>query len=484
MPEIVVGFDAHQPYRVNKTFTPGTDRTSASLMDQYFDPMDREVILRASERCYTPATELILRLMDEGFACAFSASGTLLEQLERWSPDTLSLFEQLAAHRNTELIASPYYRGITGLFPDSSEFREEVRMQLSMLGDRFGRKPSFCANTDLLFDNRIAATLHSLRFRGAITEGVPGILGDMVPNHLFTCQVLPVLVRNTALSDDIALRFSDHGWDRFPLTAEVFARWVAASPGEVVTLWLNYETFGELVGKETGILDFLAYLPGELEKRDVAVSLPSDILDRYQPFAAVDVPGTISWSDLEKGTTSFLRNEFQQTAFRAIQNATPFTEDVHARRCLQAINHFYEMASPFGSGGERHAFLGHMDAREAFLAYMRVLADYEDRSMVGMGQRKYAMLVRSLPLEKSFHFASPAGDIGHTALNLDQFLDQLKVVPDNSLNYHLERGDLSRWAQEILDNPPLAKKIQKCSSRQELVATVDEARKEAWKHLR
>jgi alpha-amylase len=483
MPEVIIGLDAHQPYRVNQRFEPGAG-LSVSLMDQYFDPMDREVLIRAAERCYLPATDRILHLLDEGFHCAFSPSGTLLEQLERWSPDALSMFEQLAAHPNTELIASPYYRGLTSLFADHTEFREEIREQLSLLAERFDTKPEFFANTDLLLNNGIAATLHSLGFKGVFTEGSPRITKDMGPNHVFRCQGIPVLARNPSLSDDIALRFGDRGWDRYPLTADTFSQWVASSPGEIVTLIVNFETFGELLGKETGILEFLAHLPEELEKRNVTVTLPSDVIERYQPFASLEVPDTISWSDLEKNTSSFLGNEYQQTAFNAIQNATPFIQDVHVRRCLQSINHFYAMASPFGSSGERHAFLSHLNPRDAFLAYMRVLADYEDRSITGMAQLEAALSVRFLSPENSFHFASPAGDIGHVAFNLDQFLDQVKVVPDDSLNFHLHRGDFSHWAEEVLKNPPLAKRIQKCTNRQELVTALEDARETAWKLLK
>ena len=39
--------------------------------------------------------------LDEGFHCKFSFSGTLIEQLEKWKPDVLALFDQVARHRNT-----------------------------------------------------------------------------------------------------------------------------------------------------------------------------------------------------------------------------------------------------------------------------------------------------------------------------------------------------------------------------------------------
>ena len=55
---------------------------------------------------------IILEKLDEGFHCTFSFSGTLIEQLEKWRPDVLSLFDQVARHRNSELLGQTYYHSI------------------------------------------------------------------------------------------------------------------------------------------------------------------------------------------------------------------------------------------------------------------------------------------------------------------------------------------------------------------------------------
>ncbi len=80
----------------------------------------------------------------------------------------------------------------------------------------------------------------------------------------------PVLLRNTRLSDDIAFRFANRSWDMYPLTADTWARWVAQSPGDVVNVFLDYETFGEHLWPETGIFEFLRHLPGELSAQGVS----------------------------------------------------------------------------------------------------------------------------------------------------------------------------------------------------------------------
>ncbi|MCQ5178379.1 hypothetical protein NE693_17425, partial [Faecalibacterium prausnitzii] len=65
-------------------------------------------------------------------------------------------------------------------------------------------------------------------------------------------------------SDDIAFRFSDKGWDQWPLTADKYASWLNAADGEIVNLFMDYETLGEHQGGDTGIFDFIAALPAQI----------------------------------------------------------------------------------------------------------------------------------------------------------------------------------------------------------------------------
>ena len=122
-------------------------------------------------------------------------------------------------------------------------------------------------------------------------------------------------------------------------------------------------------------------------------------------------------------------------------------------RYLQTSDHFYYMASKYGTCGEVHTYFSHHEAEDAFQTYMRVLADYESRNIRMMKNRKSAKILRTLSPEQAFHFACPSGFIGHTAYNLDQFEELLYFVPQDSLNYHQERGDFARWITDVLDDP-------------------------------
>ena len=114
-----------------------------------------------------------------------------------------------------------------------------------------------------MIDNRIAQRVeeHGLPQRCS-GEGADHLLGWRSPHRVYRAQgteKLKLLLRNYRLSDDIAFRFSNRGWAEWPLTAETFADWMHAVPAEdeLVSLFMDYETFGEHQWADTGIFEFM-----------------------------------------------------------------------------------------------------------------------------------------------------------------------------------------------------------------------------------
>lgn len=484
MCKICLGFEVHQPYRLNRHFAPDKKLKKKDLFDQYFDSLNKEVLLRVADKCYNPATRIILEKLDEGFSCSFSISGILIEQMEKWSPDTLALFGQAAQHRNCEIIGQTYYHSIASCFTDKTEFCEQVRLHSDLMYDHFRVRPTIFENTEFTFNSQIAETIKGMDFAGIYTEGVDRILGGRSPNYLYACRGIPVLLRNVTLSDDIAFRFANRSWERYPLTADTYADWVAGSAGEVINVFLDYETFGEHFWKETGIFDFLRALPEELAKRGVKSVLPGDVVAAHPPAGDIEVYESISWADLEKDTSAWMGNDRQKTAFHAVQNARPYAVDKPLWRYLQTSDHFYYMASKYGTCGEVHAYFSHHDADDAFKTYMRVLAHMEARNIRVMKNRRSARTLRVLAPEDAFYFAGPAGFIGHTAYSLDQFEELLHVVPKDSIQYHVGRGDFVSWITSVLEDQKLAEAIGELTERHELIKAVGERRELLWSHIR
>lgn len=480
---VCFGFEVHQPYRLNRYFQPDQKVKKKDLPSLYFDELNKEVLDRVSDKCYVPATEKILEKLDEGFRCAFSFSGTLIEQLEKWRPDVLALFDAAARHKNVELLGQTYYHSIAGCFGDKSEFMEQAQLHANLMYDYFKSRPRVFENTEFTFNNQIATQVKELGYTGIFTEGVDRILGWRSPHHVYSCHDLPVLLRDVRLSDDIAFRFANRGWDKYPLTADTYAGWLSGSRGDVTNIFLDYETFGEHFWQETGIFNFLSYLPGEMEKQGVKTLLPTEVLLKYAPVGTLDVCDTISWADIEKDASAWMGNEQQHTAYSAIQKAAAYAKDKSVWRYLQTSDHFYYMASKYGTCGEVHNYFSHHQAGDAFKTYMAILADFEKRNIRVMKNRRSAKTLRTLSPDEAFHFASPGGYIGYAAYSLDQFCDLLRHVPDDSIAYHQERGDITNWIEHTLNDERLAEHLKSCGNRQELLDTLNERRELLWSHL-
>ena len=385
-------------------------------MDNYFDMANKDILLRVSQRCYGPASRKIIDMLDEGFRCAFSFSGTILEQLERWDPDTFELVGEVARHEGIELITQPYYHSIASLFDGNWEFKSQIKKHMGQLQTLFGKRPRVCANTELTFSNRIAGIIRRSGLEGAIAEGCSQILNGRSPNQIYSCDDLPVLLRNPRLSNDIALRFADPEWDRYPLTSGKYADWLAASPGDAITIFLNYETFGEHFDEKTGIFSFLSSLSGECRDRDVIPILPSEMIERHPVSDILDIPEPVTWSDLDNNTSSLLGNELQTTAFSALERGEEYIGNSPFWGYLQTIDHFHYMASVYGSSGEPHTYLRHQEQRDSFYTYMRILSDCEERAVFEMKNKNAAWTLRTLPPEQAFSFSSPVGPVGYTGL--------------------------------------------------------------------
>ena len=56
--EFCLGFEVHQPFRLNKEFVYGQEDGKDDHSRRYFDPANKEILLRVCDKCYEPATSL------------------------------------------------------------------------------------------------------------------------------------------------------------------------------------------------------------------------------------------------------------------------------------------------------------------------------------------------------------------------------------------------------------------------------------------
>ncbi|MFO0931602.1 MAG: glycoside hydrolase family 57 protein [Planctomycetota bacterium] len=388
---VVPYFQVHQPFRLRRYtyFDIGVDA-------RWFDDAENErIVRRVAERCYVPTNALLLRLVHETegrFRCAFSVSGTAIEQMERWAPEALEGFVALARTGCVEVLGETSHHSLAFL-ADDLEFRAQVADQAARVERVFGRRPTAFRNTELVIDEHVARTVEDLGFVALLGEGSDGLLGWRSPARVYGvegCERLRLLLRHYRLSDDIAFRFSNRAWDQWPLTAEKFARSLAALPADdvAVNLFMDYETFGEHQWKETGIFDFLAAMPrAVLADPRFAFRTPTEVATAHAPAARLPIPHPISWADAERDLGAWLGNPMQRAANLALYALLPAVRAsgradlVAAWRRLSTSDHLYYMFTKRTSDGDVHEhFSPYASPHDAFIAFMNVLDDLERRA--------------------------------------------------------------------------------------------------------
>jgi len=390
MKTVCLNFQIHQPFRYRKYrfFDIGNDA-------YYYDDFANETILRkAADQCYLPANKIILEqiLKYKGkFKVSYSLSGVVLDQFKLYAPEVIESFQKLAATGCVEFLSETYANSLVSL-ADGGFFESQVKAHDDLIEELFGQRPKVFSNTELIYSDEIGDLVQRMGFEAMITEGAKHILGWKSPNYLYCNALNPrlkVLMRNFRFSDDLSFRFSNKAWNEFPLTAEKYAGWMNSLPKEeeVVTIFINYETFGQLQPKNSGIFDFLKKLPEAILKSGkLSFSMASEVINDLQPVSAVHVPYPISWADEERDLSAWLGNELQKEAFdklyqlkdrmRNCTNATMLKDWDY----LQTNDHFYYMCTKFFSDGEVHKYFNpYGTPYEAFINYMNVLSDFKIR---------------------------------------------------------------------------------------------------------
>ncbi len=389
MPSVCFYFQVHQPFRL-RHYTV-FDKSSA-----YFDEFKNAAICRkVANKCYLPTNRLLLDLIrrhDGEFKVAFSVTGVLLEQFHKYCPEVISTFDALAQTGCVEFLAETYYHSLSFLY-SPAEFVEQIDKHVRLTQDLFGQTPRVFRNTELIYNNDLARTIEGTgNFDGIITEGADHILGHRNANFIYrppNCEHVKLLLKNYSLSDDIAFRFSNRQWKEFPLTADKFGDWVNSvnGNGQIINLFMDYETFGEHQWEDTGIFEFLRHLPEMiLRNGDNNFMTPSEAIDAYEPMDVVDVPHLISWADTERDLSAWLGNAMQSNALHEVYRLEKLIKNIQDEhlladwRRLQTSDHFYYMCTKYFADGDVHKYFNPYDSPyDSYINYMNVLDNLKSR---------------------------------------------------------------------------------------------------------
>ena len=390
MKNICFYFQVHQPFRL-KHFR----FFDISQNQNYFDDKaNHDIMRKVAEKCYLPANNLMLDLIKKykgKFKISYSISGIALDQFELYAPDVLESFKKLAKTGCVEFLAETYAHSLASVI-SPEEFKRQVKQHESKIEKLFGQKPKVFRNTELVYSNHIGQMVSELGYKAMITEGADKVLTWQSPNHLYQSQTTPglnLLLKNYKLSDDIAFRFSHKDWSEWPLTSEKFVNWlnnIQFNP-EVVNLFMDYETFGEHQWEDSGIFEFMKLLPDRVLKHsEFGFVTPSEAAESLKPVNQLDIHNYISWADEERDLSAWLGNPYQDDAYESLYRLEQKVLDCTDEKIkqdwnyLQTSDHFYYMCTKFWADGDVHKYFSpYKTPHEAFINYMNVLVDFEER---------------------------------------------------------------------------------------------------------
>lgn len=413
--QICLYLHVHQPYRLRKV-----NFLELAKIDGYFangrNEDNPEILRKVIRKSYKPTLKVLLKQLqrDPEFAFSLSITGTVLEQLQEISPVTLALFKEASATGRMEILGETYYHSLAAMY-DAGQFAQQVQQHSEAIWREFGQKPTIFRNTELIYSDEIASYVAELGFEAMLAEGWEGYLEWRSSNYVYSAEPtklsketqsqlhtfvpwkrkanpdLKLLLKNYRLSDDIAFRFSDRHWSQHPLTVEKFLDWVEKAPGELVNLFMDFETFGEHQWEDSGIFEFLKALLPAARKRghqfvtaSAAAKLPS--------AGKLSVPNLSSWADSERDVSAWNGNRMQQSALRFCYGlgvklasledrgkAAPakLPEYFDTWYKLQTSDHFYYMSTKYWRDGDVHKYFSPYDTPyEAFINYMNIAEDF------------------------------------------------------------------------------------------------------------
>ena len=386
----------HQPIRYREYSIFEVGNSSNYFSDRYDGRQNNERIFRkVAAKSYYPMLNLLIRKMEQhpDFKVSLSITGTWLEQAEQWAPDLIEKIRYMVTRGQAEIVGETYYHSLA-FFYNLDEFNHQVEMHADIVKRLFGVRPQVFRNTELAYNDSLAHWAESHHYKGILAEGWDKILGWRSPNYVYRpagCKNLRLLLKNYRLSDDIAFRFSNRGWSEWPLTVPKYQNWLNMDclRGNLINLFMDFETFGEHQWQETGIFNFMDTLISDwlsvYENKFVTVS---EACDLAEPADDISMPETVTWADTERDLSAWLSNTMQHSAMNdlySLRDSVLATKDpvlISDWRKLTTSDHSYSMCTKYWNDGDVHAyFSAYASPYESFMYFMNVLHDINFRLM-------------------------------------------------------------------------------------------------------
>ncbi|MBR3228633.1 glycoside hydrolase family 57 protein [Candidatus Saccharibacteria bacterium] len=394
MRSICLYLHIHQPLRYREYSIFNVANSSNYFEDDYYGRQSNERIFKkVTEKSYRPMLNLLEKNIKKypQFKVSLSITGTWLEQAEKWAPELIDQIKYLVSRGQVEIVGETYYHSLA-FYYNIDEFEAQVKMHEDKIHELFGVVPKVFRNTELAYNDAVGKWADEKGYIGVLAEGWDKILGWRSPNYVYKaagCKNLKLLLKNYRLSDDIAFRFSDRNWSEWPLTAQKYQSWleVESLRGNLINLFMDFETFGEHQWADTGIFNFMDILIASWLDGGNNFLTVSEACNSADAVDEISMPNTVTWADTERDLSAWFSNSMQTQATDVLfelRDAVIASGDerlIADWRRMTTSDHTYSMCTKYWHDGDVHAyFSAYASPYESFMYFMNVLRDISYRT--------------------------------------------------------------------------------------------------------
>lgn len=353
------------------------------------DEKNRENLHRVSHRSYAPLNAVLAEMKQQygdAFKASIGLSGLLAQQLKENEADVYGSFRHIADNGSIEVVGETYSHSLASL-GNREEFERQVKKQQALIKKDFKQTATTFRNTDLIYNNVIADMVSGLGFKNILTEGAEALLAWRSPNYLYLSQGdsgLNILARNHRLSDNITFGYHALGGGDTAVSSRRFIDMIKhEEQGDIINIFLDYETFGEYIPGEHGIFDFLkAFVREVCADGELQFATPSEVVKLTDPTERIGVIAPISCANAKRNISTWLDNELQREAFSQLYS---LSDDIgkkgnenltDAWEMLQSSDHLCGMSfkDEERNHGHNRSFC-HQSPYDSFINYMNILSD-------------------------------------------------------------------------------------------------------------
>jgi alpha-amylase len=390
MKNICLYFHVHQPIQIKTHwfFEIGTNNP------YYNDNENQALIRKAADNSYLPSNKILLGLIKKyngKFKVSFFISGFLLHIFEKYMPDVLESFRELAKTGCVEFLASTYSDSLASLI-SKEEFSKQVKLYNQKILTLLGVKPKVFLNTELIYSNKIGRMISELKYKTALIEGSDHALEWRSPNYIYQHPSKPqlnILMNNFRLSETII--DDNKGNKRIEGTTKVdnFIQQLQQTPAEekVFNVILDYEKFGGKKDKHNRNIEFIKELPSKIfSESNIGFSTPSDLAEDVLPIGKIDIKHPVCWSGRGRDFSAWTWNELQSDTFKklyALEESVKKCRDTDIQEnwpWLQSSDHFFYMSSKWFENSDLSGYLNQYDSPYlAYINFMNMIVDFSKK---------------------------------------------------------------------------------------------------------